>query len=86
MAQDLIVMVDKGGETSSRGATRKVLGRSLETKLLDDVFLDLTIKKSSPPPLVPLCRLMTNEVIHMASATLDGLKTSTLFCLYDGQV
>lgn len=68
--------IENLGETPGRGTARKILGRALETKLLDDVFADLTITRLSPPPLVPLCRLMTNEAIRTTTASLDGLKES----------
>lgn len=56
------------------GPQRKVLGKTLQTKHVDEIYDGITIKRALDPPLVPLCRLVPHEAIRTATSSLTALK------------
>lgn len=65
-------------ETSNIEPTRshhgiRHYGKVIQTDVLQDVIASLRVCKSTPPPPVPLCRLVVNESIRLVQKNISDL-------------
>lgn len=55
---------------------QRLLGQQLQLNLLHEIVDKLLIKRSTPPPLVPLCRLVPNEILRKVTIQVDEFADS----------
>ena len=56
---------------NERAMHKQLLGKPLDVGLLGNIFSKFFFKWNTQPPLIPLCRLIPNESIHMVSTQIE---------------
>ena len=56
---------------NGRAMHKRLLGKPLDVGLLGDIFSKFVVKRNTQPPLIPLCRLISNESIRTVSTQVE---------------
>ncbi len=64
---------DSENEDNERSKHKRQFGKKVPLGLMKDVLGQFYVKRKSPPPLVPLCRLVPHEAVRFASDTASWL-------------
>lgn len=64
---------DSDKEDNQRSKHKRQFGKKVPLGLMKDVLGQFYVKRKSPPPLVPLCRLVPHEAVRFASDTASWL-------------